>query len=92
MKDKSQSIQDSYRKKFPKGKDWREPTPNPFTEGGSGISSGSYHNMKVIAISMDKHNEIVNELERKIEELTTELYYCRRNRKIEDVIKKLNEI
>ena len=42
MKDKSQSIQDSYRKKFPKGKDWREPTPNPFTEGGSGISSGSY--------------------------------------------------
>ncbi len=78
MKD---SSHEAYRKRFPKGKDWVEPKPNPF--GHCGLNPSSYHGMEVIAISMDKHNEVVKELEDKISELETELYFCYRNNRIE---------
>ena len=76
--------EESYRKKFPKGKDWKDPKPNPF--GHCGLNPSSYHGMETIGISMDKHNEVVKELEDKILELETELYFCYRNNKIEKEI------
>ena len=74
----------AYRKRFPKGKDWKDPKPNPF--GHCGLNPSSYHGMETIGISMDKHNEVVKELEDKILELETELYFCYRNNKIEKEI------
>ena len=71
----------SYRKRFPKGKDWKDPKPNPY--GFCGLDPDSYHGMETIAISIDKHNEVVKELKDKISELETELYFCYRNKKIE---------
>ena len=76
--------EESYRKRFPKGKDWKDPKPNPY--GFCGLHPDSYHGMETIAISMDKHNEVVKELEGKILELETELYFCYRNNKIEKEI------
>jgi hypothetical protein len=46
------SYEKSYRKRFPKGKDWVEPKPNPF--GHCGLNPSSYHGMEVIGYSKDK--------------------------------------
>tara|TARA_Y100001938_G_scaffold34286_1_gene47095 strand:+ start:637 stop:879 length:243 start_codon:yes stop_codon:yes gene_type:complete len=73
---------DVYRERFPKGPDWEEPKPNPFQEGASRISANAYHGMEVIGVSMEKYKE----LEDKVKELETELYFCRRNRKIEEIV------
>ena len=77
----SEAQESSYRKRFPKGKDWKDPKPNPY--GFCGLHPDSYHGMETIAISIDKHNEVVKELKDKISELETELYFCYRNKKIE---------
>ena len=66
MKD---SNNEAYRKKFPKGKDWKDPKPNPY--GFCGLHPDSYHGMETIAISIDKHNEVVKELKDKISEIDT---------------------
>lgn len=76
-------MTDSYRKKFPKGKDWEDPKSNPY--GFAGLNENSYHGTEVVAISIEKHNEIVKELEAKILELETDLYFERRNRRISEM-------
>ena len=49
---------DSYRKKFPKGKDWKEPESNPYRTGDSGISPDSYHGVEIIGVSIKKYNKL----------------------------------
>ena len=105
------SENDSYRKKFPKGKDWKE-------------SDGLNHGVEVIAVDIKKYNQLkakadklerdleysrgCNEvkdkywdkirvernsfllekemLERQVKELETKLYFCNRNRILEDIV------
>ena len=76
----SEVQESSYRKKFPKGKDWVQPTPNP--HGFCGLNPDSYHGMEVIAMDIDKHNEEVSKLKSKIKELESEIYFIIRNNKI----------
>ena len=45
-------MSDSYRKRFPKGKDWKTPKKNPY--GFCGLNESSYHGMEVIGYSKDK--------------------------------------
>ncbi len=61
------SYEKSYRKRFPKGKDWVEPKPNPF--GHCGLNPSSYHGMETIGVSIEKYEE----LEKKVEELELKL-------------------
>ena len=70
-------MNDSYRKKFPKGKDWKAPKENPY--GFCGLNEDSYHGMKVIGVTQEKYEE----LQERIKELETQLYFCHRNNKIE---------
>ncbi|MBC8427990.1 MAG: hypothetical protein H8D94_00805 [Candidatus Pelagibacter sp.] len=76
----SEAPESSYRKKFPKGKDWVQPTPNH--HGFCGLNPDSYHGMEVIAMDIDKHNEEVSKLKSKIKELESEIYFIIRNNKI----------
>ena len=50
------------------------------------ISPNAIHGEKIIAITLEKHNSIVNELKGRIKELETELYFCNRNRRLENII------
>jgi len=84
----SEAPESSYRKKFPKGKDWVQPTPNP--HGFCGLNPDSYHGMEVIAMDINKHNEEVSKLKSKIKELESEIYYIIRNNKIENDTMKSN--
>ena len=70
-------YEDSYRKKFPKGKDWETPKKNPY--GFCGLNESSYHGMETIAISIEKYNE----LKEKYEELQQHYYFDMRNKQIE---------
>ena len=71
-------INDSaYRKRFPKGKDWIEPKPNPF--GHCGLDPNSYHGMETVAVSIEKYNE----LKQKYEDLEKQYYFDMRNKQIE---------
>jgi hypothetical protein len=121
---KHYSKRNVYREKFPKGKDWKEPEPNPFQEGASRISPDAYHGMEVIAVDIKKYNQLkakadkldrdleysrgqletVNKywdkirverntyllekemLEKQVKELETKLYFCNRNRRLENII------
>ena len=67
----------SYRKKFPKGKDWKEPKPNPF--GHCGLDPDSYHGMETVAVSIEKYNE----LQQKYEDLKKQYYFDMRNKQLE---------
>ena len=67
----------SYRKKFPKGKDWKEPKPNPF--GHCGLDPDSYHGMETVAVSIEKYNE----LKQKYEDLEKQYYFDMRNKQLE---------
>ena len=49
---------DNYRKKFPKGKDWKKPEPNPYDNGDPRISENSYHGMEIIGISIKKYDKL----------------------------------
>ena len=48
----------SYRKRFPKGKDWIEPEPGEFNFEGLRISPNAYHGMKVIGVSIKKYEKL----------------------------------
>ena len=48
----SKEYEESYRKKFPKGPDWKEPKPNPY--GFCGLNQDSYHGMEVIGYAKEK--------------------------------------
>ena len=71
------SYKKSYRKKFPKGKDWKTPKKNPY--GFCGLDEDSYHGMETVAISIEKYNE----LKEKYEELQQQYYFDMRNKQIE---------
>ena len=73
----SEAQEDSYRKKFPKGKDWKTPKKNPY--GFCGLDEDSYHGMKTVAVSIEKYNE----LKEKYEELEQKYYFDMRNKQIE---------
>ena len=76
---------EAYRKKFPKGKDWQDPKPNPYRDGGSGLHPDSYHGMETIGVSIEKYNE----LKQKYEDLEKQYYFDMRNKQIEiEVLKK----
>ena len=73
----SEEYEESYRKKFPKGKDWKTPKKNPF--GFCGLNEDSYHGMETVAISIEKYNE----LKEKYEELEQKYYFGMRDKQIE---------
>ncbi len=77
----------AYRKRFPKGKDWKDPKPNPF--GHCGLNPSSYHGMETIGVSIEKYEE----LENKLEQLKQDFYFDMRNKQMEiEVLKnKLRE-
>ena len=84
----------SYRKRFPKGKDWKQPKPNPF--GHCGLNPDSYHGMETIGVSIKKYEELekkVEELELKLEQREQDYYFDMRNKQMEiEVLKnKLRE-
>ena len=54
-----------YRKRFPKGKDWEEPKPNPY--GFCGLDPDSYHGMETIGVTIEKYNELKDKLNHVIE-------------------------
>ena len=70
---------EAYRKKFPKGKDWKDPEPNPYRDGGSGLHPDSYHGMETVAVSIEKYNE----LKQKYKDLEKQYYFDMRNKQIE---------
>ena len=84
-------YESSYRKKFPKGKDWKTPKENPF--GHCGLNEDSYHGMETIAVSIEKYEEAENEinrlqilvvtLEEEIRELKKQYYFDMRNKQVE---------
>ena len=79
----SEAQESSYRKRFPKGKDWKDPKPNPF--GHCGLDPDSYHGMETVAVSIEKYNE----LKQKYEDLEKQYYFDMRNKQIEiEVLKK----
>ena len=71
------SYKKSYRKKFPKGKDWKTPKKNPY--GFCGLDEDSYHGMETVAISIEKYNELKQELE----DLKNEYHFSIRNKHME---------
>lgn len=52
----------SYRKRFPKGDDWKEPKKNPY--GFCGLHPSSYHSMKTVGVTTEKHEEAQKEINR----------------------------
>ena len=71
------SYEKSYRKKFPKGKDWKTPKKNPY--GFCGLNESSYHGMETVAVSIEKYNE----LKEKYEELKQHYHFDMRNKQIQ---------
>jgi len=70
-------MSDSYRKKFPKGKDWVQPTPNP--HGFCGLNPDSYHGMEVVAVSIEEHQKLQDELK----QLKSDYHFSIRNKHVE---------
>ena len=70
---------EAYRKKFPKGKDWKDPEPNPYRDGGSGLHPDSYHGMETIGVTIEKYEE----LELQLEEVKQQYYFDMRNKQME---------
>ena len=67
----------AYRKRFPKGKDWKDPKPNPF--GHCGLNPDSYHGMETVGVSIEKYEE----LELQLEEVKQQYYFDMRNKQME---------
>ena len=81
---KTDKSNEAYRKKFPKGKDWKDPKPNPF--GHCGLNPDSYHGMEIIAVSIEKYEELkekYKKLEEEIEQLKNQYYFDMRNKQVE---------
>tara|TARA_Y100001963_G_scaffold25697_1_gene34841 strand:+ start:522 stop:812 length:291 start_codon:yes stop_codon:yes gene_type:complete len=83
--------EDSYRKRFPKGKDWKTPKKNPY--GFCGLNESSYHGMETVAVSIEKYEEAQKEINRlqilwakksdEIRELKKQYYFDMRNKQVE---------
>ena len=52
-------VSKGYRKKFPKGKNWEEPKPNPLAENDVRISVGAHHGVKVVGYTKEKVEELM---------------------------------
>jgi hypothetical protein len=88
----------AYRKKFPKGKDWKTPPKNP--HGFCGLDEDSYHGMEIIAVDIEKYEQAQTEITRlqllvaeeldKNRKLEFDLYFITRNNKIENNPLKVN--
>ena len=79
----SEVPESSYRKRFPKGKDWKTPKKNPF--GFCGLNEDSYHGMEVIAVSIEEHDKLKEELE----QLKNDYHFSIRNKHMEyDMLQK----
>ena len=53
------------------------------------ISPNAIHGTKVIGMSIDKYNQAISKIERleeRVKELETELYFCNRNKRVEDLV------
>tara|TARA_Y100000034_G_scaffold89552_1_gene107800 strand:+ start:587 stop:763 length:177 start_codon:yes stop_codon:yes gene_type:complete len=48
----------SYRKRFPKGKDWKDPKPGEFNSEGLRVSSNAYHGVKEVGVSIKKYKKL----------------------------------
>jgi len=55
----SEAPESSYRKRFPKGKDWKTSKKNPY--GFCGLNESSYHSMETVAVSIDKYNDLMKD-------------------------------
>ena len=55
-----EAQESSYRTKFPKGRDWEDPKPNPFTTGVS-TSPDAIHGVEITAISIEKYNDLMKD-------------------------------
>ena len=55
----SEAPESSYRKRFPKGKDWKTPKKNPY--GFCGLNESSYHGMETVAVSIEKYNDLMKD-------------------------------
>tara|TARA_Y100001963_G_scaffold131235_1_gene188349 strand:- start:13 stop:294 length:282 start_codon:yes stop_codon:yes gene_type:complete len=90
----SEAQESSYRKRFPKGKDWKEPKPNPYRDGGSGLHPDSYHGMETVAVSIEKYNELMRNFNRTVTTLNNILQsdpaneYVRKTLEAVDIIPK----
>ena len=73
----SEAQESSYRKRFPKGKDWKEPKANPF--GHCGLNPSSYHGMETIAVSIEEHQKLKDEME----QLKNDYHFSIRNKHME---------
>ena len=73
-------MSDSYRKRFPKGPDWKTPKKNPY--GFCGLNESSYHGMEVIGVTKEKYEE----LEQKLEQKTQDFHFDMRNKQMELVM------
>ena len=76
----SEAQESSYRKRFPKGKDWKTPKKNPY--GFCGLNESSYHGMEVIGMTKEKYEE----LEQKLEQKTQDFHFDMRNKQMELVM------
>ena len=76
---------DSYRKRFPKGKDWKPQIKNPF--GHCGLNEDSYHGMD------EELKDTMEGLEFELASVKQQFYFDMRNKQIEiEVLKnKLRE-
>ena len=86
------SYEKSYRKKFPKGKDWKTPKKNPY--GFCGLNESSYHGMETVAVSIEKYNELMRNFNRTVTTLNNILQsdpaneYVRKTLEAVDIIPK----
>ncbi len=83
---------DNYRKKFPKGKDWKKPEPNSYDNGDSRISENSYHGMEIIGISIKKYDKLKEDYSKNLVERNSFLLEKesleRKVKELEDLISK----
>ena len=73
----SEAQESSYRKRFPKGKDWKTPKKNPY--GFCGLNESSYHGMETIAVSIEERQKLKDELE----QLKKDYHFSIRNKHME---------
>ena len=55
-----EAQESSYRTKFPKGKDWEDPKPNPFTTEVR-VPPDAIHGVETTAISIEKYDDLMKD-------------------------------
>ena len=80
-------MSDSYRKKFPKGPDWKTPEKNPY--GFCGLEESSHHGMEVIAISIEKYNDLMKDFSTAVTTLNNLLQGAPKNEYIKKTLQRV---